>query len=102
MSILKNAPEGAEVLDLGAARVARAEARQGKPLPVIKLSAGYVEVSPEMDVLSADDFRVGRIRQGLEKLLADPADVDELVKDGLSKPDLESIVEFVTGNSLGE
>lgn len=102
MSILSAAPEGAEVLDLGAARVARAEARQGKPLPVIKLSAGYVEVSPEMDVLSADDFAAGRIRDGLAKLLADPADIDELVKGGVSKDDLEQIVQFVTANSLGE
>ena len=102
MSILKTAPEGAEVLDLGAARVARAEARQGKPLPVIKLSAGFVEVSAEMDVMSADDFAAGRIREGLAKLLADPTDVDELVKGGISKDDLEQIVQFVTGKSLGE
>lgn len=102
MSILVSAPEGAEVLDLGAARAARAEARVGKALPVIKLAAGFVEVSPEMDVLSADDFAAGRIREGLAKLLADPADVDELVKGGISKDDLEQIVQFVTGNSLGE
>ena len=102
MSILKTAPEGAEVLDLGAARVARAEARQGKPLPVIKLSAGFVEVSAEMDVMSADDFAAGRIKEGLAKLLADPTDVDELVKGGISKDDLEQIVQFVTGKSLGE
>jgi hypothetical protein len=102
MSIRDSAPEGAEVLDLGAARAARAEARVGKALPVIKLAAGFVEVSPEMDVLSADDFAAGRIREGLAKLLADPADVDELVKGGISKDDLEQIVQFVTGNSLGE
>lgn len=102
MSILDKAPAGAEVLDLGAARAARAEARVGKPLPVIKLTAGYVEVSPEMDVLSADDFSAGRIKEGLAKLLADPADVDVLVEGGVSKDDLEQIVQFVTGQSLGE
>lgn len=102
MSILREAPEGSEILDLGAARAARAEARQGKPLPVIKLSAGFVEVSPEMDVMSADDFAAGHIKDGLAKLLADPADVDELVAGGISKDDLEAIVQFVTGNSLGE
>lgn len=102
MAILKSAPAGAQVLDLGAARVARAEARQGQPLPVIKLGAGFVQVSPEMDVLSADDFAAGRIREGLSKLLADPTDVDELVKGGVSKDDLEAIVQFVTGVSLGE
>lgn len=102
MAILTAAPEGAEVLDLDAARAARAEARQGKPLPVIKLSAGYVEVSPEMDVLSADDFANGHIKEGLAKLLADPADVDVLAQGGISKDDLQAIVQFVTGNSLGE
>lgn len=102
MSILTEAPAGAEVLDLGAARAARAEARKGQPLPVIKLSAGFVEVSPEMDVMSAEDFAAGRLREGLAKLLADPADVDELIAGGVSKDDLEQIVQFVTGNSLGE
>lgn len=102
MAILKKAPDGANVLDLGAARVARAEARVGQPLQVIKLGAGFVQVAPEMDVLSADDFAAGHIREGLSKLLADPADVDELVKGGVSKDDLEAIVQFVTGVSLGE
>lgn len=102
MAILESAPAGASVLDLGAARNARAEARQGKPAPVIKLAAGYVEVSPEMDVLSADDFAAGRIKEGLSKMLADPNDVEALVAGGVSKDDLEAIVQFVTGASLGE
>lgn len=102
MSILKKAPEGVEVLDLAPIRAARAEALTGQPLRVIKLEAGYVGVKAELDVMSADDFAAGHIKAGLAKLLADPADVDVLVKDGLTKDDLNTIVEFVTGNSLGE
>jgi hypothetical protein len=104
MAILETAPDGAQILDLGAARAARAEARTaaGDPNPVIKLTAGFVEVTPEVDVLSAEDFAAGQIRSGLSKLLIDPADVDELVKGGLSAEDLEQIVTFITGKRLGE
>ena len=102
MSILKKAPEGVEVLDLAPIRAARAEALSGKPLRMIKIAAGYVEVKAELDVMAADDFALNHIRSGLSKLLADPADVDVLVKDGLTKDDINTIVEFVTGNSLGE
>lgn len=104
MAILKTAPAGSQVLDLGAARAARVEARAaaGEPLQLVKLDAGYVEVSPEFDVLCAEDFASGRMRAGLAKLLADPADIDALIEGGLSKDDLESLVEFVSGKSLGE
>lgn len=104
MAILKDAPEGAKVLDLAAARAARDEARAkaGETSAVIKLEAGFVEVKPEIDVLCAEDFKEGRIRLGLAKLLADPDDIDALVERGLSQGDLEAIVTFVTGVSLGE
>lgn len=102
MAILDRAPDGAEVLDLGAARAARKEARGDLPKPVIKLTAGFVEINPEFDVLSAEDFAAGHIKAGLARVLADPTDIDELVKGGLSQADLEAIVSFVTGRSLGE
>lgn len=104
MAILSEAPKGAKVLDLGAARIARTEARTatGEALPVIKLAAGYVEVKPEVDILSAEDFAAGHIRAGLAKLLADPADIDALVADGITKDDLDAIATFITGASLGE
>lgn len=104
MSIRSEAPAGAQVLDLDAARAARAEARvaAGDVNPVIKLAAGFVDVNPEFDVLAAENFSKGDIRGGLTKILADPADIDELVKGGLSTDDLESIVKFVTGVELGE
>jgi len=102
MSVLKEAPEGADVIDLDAARAARAEAAAGTPATVLKVSAGFIELRREVDVLAAEAFTSGQIREGLSKLLADPTDVDEIVKDGLSKADLQVIVTFITGNSLGE
>lgn len=102
MSVLKSAPEGADVIDLDAARAARAEAAAGTPPTLLKVSAGYIELCREIDVLAAEDFTSGKIRAGLSKLLADPADIDEVVKGGLSKPDLETIVTFITGKTLGE
>jgi len=104
MSILTDAPEGAKVLDLSAARVARAEARaaSGEGMSVIKVDAGYVQVKAELDLEAAEDFLAGRFRAGLTKLLADPADVDALLADGLSKGDLDAIGEFITGTTQGE
>jgi hypothetical protein len=43
-----------------------------------------------------------RVREGIAMLLADPADVDALYKDGLSAEDLGVIVEHISGKSLGE
>ena len=102
MSISKKAPEGSQVLDLGAARTARAEARAGQSAPVIKLSAGYVEIKAEMDVLVAEDLVNGKISSALSRLLADPADVDALMAEGITDEDLQSIVEFAAGKKLGE
>jgi hypothetical protein len=102
MAILKSAPEGSQVLDLNAARVARAEARAGKSNPVVKLAAGFVELSPEVDVIAAEELSAGHFRAGLGKLLVDPADIDVLLEGGLSKDDLESLVGFITGLNLGE
>lgn len=104
MAILASAPEGAKVLDLDAARAARAEARAaaGEANPLLKIDAGYIEVRPEVDLLCAEDFTAGRISDGLTKLLADPADAPVLLAHGLSQQDLEQIVSFVTGVSLGE
>jgi hypothetical protein len=104
MAILNTAPEGANVLDLGAARAARAEVRaaSGQSVPLIKIDAGFIEVRPEIDLLCAEDFVAGKFHEGLAKLLVDPADIDVLLADGLSKDDLEAITTFVTGTGLGE
>lgn len=100
MAILESVPEGAKVIDLDAARVARAEARESKTY--VKLSVGFVEVKPEIALESAEAFMEERIREGISFLLADPADVDVLYKDGLSAEDLGVIVEHISGKSLGE
>lgn len=104
MTILKKAPEGAQVLDLGAARVARAEARaaEGKGNPFLKLAAGFVEVKPEFALTVAFDFKAERIEEGLAGLLVDPADLPVLLADGLSGQDLEGIAKFINGTPLGE
>ncbi len=104
MSILMTAPDGANVLDLDAARAARAEARAaaGEANPFIKVSAGYIEVRPEIDLLVIEDFNANRISAALERLLVDPADVPALLSAGLSSADLQGITEFVTGKTLGE
>ncbi|NNC10697.1 hypothetical protein HII28_02190 [Planctomonas sp. JC2975] len=102
MSILSEAPDGAEVIDLAASRAARAEVDATLPPVLLKIEAGYIQVKRDLDVLCAEDFTAGRFRTGLAKLLQDPADVDELVKRGLSKDDLSAIVAHVTGSSLGE
>ena len=102
MAILKTAPEGAQVLDLNAARVARAEARGGKANPVVKLAAGFVEISPEVDVIAAELLSDGHFRAGLTLILVDPTDIDALLEGGLSKDDLEALVGFITGLTLGE
>ena len=100
MAILDSIPDGAKVIDLEAARVARAEARESKTY--VKLSAGFVEVKPEIALESAEAFEEGRVRDGISSLLADPADVDALYKDGISAEDLAVIVEHVSGKTLGE
>lgn len=104
MSILLDIPSGARALDLGAARVARAEARAaaGESNPFLKLSAGYVEVKPEFALTVAFAFKNEDIRGGLEGMLVDPTDVDALLADGLTSQDLQDIAKFVTGTSLGE
>ena len=104
MSVLKEAPQGSNVFDLDSERKARAEARAaaGEASPFIKLDAGYVELKPEIDALAAEDFTGGHIRAGLAKILADPTDVEEVVKGGFSRDDLQAVVKFLNGNSLGE
>ena len=104
MSILKAAPEGATVLDLDAARVARAEARAaaGQGASFLKFAAGYVEVKPEFALSVAFDLQAERIEEGLAGLLVDPADLEALLADGLTAQDLKSITEFITGTPLGE
>jgi len=102
MTIQQQAPDGAQIVDLVAARAARAEVDASLPPALLKIDAGYIEIRREIDVLSAEDFTNGQFRAGLSKLLADPADVDELVAFGLSKGDLELIVNYITGKTLGE
>jgi len=104
MAILSEAPKGAKVLDLGAARAARAEVRaaEGQGNPVIKLTAGFVEVRPEIAISIASAFENNDIRAGLAGLLVDPADVDALFEDGLTAQDMEEITKFLTGMTLGE
>ena len=100
MAILDKLPEGAQVVDLDAARVARNEAREGKTY--VKLSGGYIEVNAEIALASAEAFTEGRVAEGIGFLLADPADVDALLKSGLTAEDLQVLVEHVSGKTLGE
>ena len=102
MAILKTAPDGADVLDLAAARTARAEAHAWEPYPLIRLAAGFVEVRREIDVTAADDFAAGKFKPGLMKLLVDATDVEELVKGGFTRDDLDAVTRFITGRHLGE
>jgi hypothetical protein len=104
MAIRNEAPEGAEVFDIEAARQARAEVRaaEGKGNPFLKLSAGYVEVKSEFPITVAFKFQAEDIRGGLEDFLADPADIDVLLENGLSAQDLQEITKFVAGLTLGE
>lgn len=103
MSILKQAPKGSEVLDLGAARAARAEARAaaGKGRSFIKLTVGYVEVKPEIPLSVADDLVNEKVREGLAGILADPDDVAALLGE-ITQNDVEELAAFITGTSLGE
>lgn len=102
MTVLESAPDGAVILDLDKARVARAELAKDLPFRLIHLSAGYVEVKHEVDILCAEDFTAGRITDGLQKLLADPADIAAVIADGVTNEDFTAITAFVTGKSLGE
>ena len=104
MAILSEAPEGSAVLDFGAARAARAEARaaSGKGSSFLKLAAGYVEVLPEFPLSVADAFKAEDITAGLAGLLVDPTDVGVLMADGLTAQDLEALTKFISGVSLGE
>ena len=103
MTIRKKVPEGAEVLDLGAARAARAEARaaEGLGAKFLKISAGFIEVKVEIPVEVAFTLQ-SDIKAGLAGILVDPADVDALLADGLTAQDLEAMTDLVTGKSLGE
>ena len=102
MALLKKAPDGAKVLDLPSARLARAEARVGEPSSYIKLTAGYVEIKPELDVLVVGDLIEGNVKDALLRLFTDPKDVDVVMAEGISDIDLKAIFEFASGKSLGE
>lgn len=103
MAIVSKIPANAEVLDLAAARAARAEARaaDGKGTPFLKLSAGYVEVQPEIPVAAAFLFQEEKIKEGLALILVDQADID-ILWPILTQDDLAALVNFVTGKSVGE
>ena len=103
MTILNAAPDGAQVLDLGAARAARAEARasEGLGAKFLKISAGYIEVKTEIPVEVAYTLQ-SDIKAGLAGMLVDPDDVNALFKDGLTSQDLEAMEALITGKSLGE
>jgi hypothetical protein len=96
-------PEGSQVLDLAAARAARAEqrAKDGKGTPFVKLDVGYVEVLAEIPLAAAFAFKNEEIEAGLRLMLADGADVTALLDAGLSSGDLESLTAFLSGASLG-
>ena len=100
--ILDAAPEGARVLDLSAIHAARAEAHKDEPLPVVKLSAGFVEMKHEIELGAVEDFAKADFRSGLAKMLKDPGDVDALFDGGLTRDDLESLNRFLTGQTLGK
>lgn len=102
--IEQTAPDGAQVIDLPAGRAARAEqrAKDGEGVPYLRLSAGYVALKPEVPITAAMAFTNGEIEAGLRLMLKDPADVDLLLSDGLTAPDIDSIGTRLTGRSLGE
>jgi hypothetical protein len=102
--IRAEAPAGAQVFDLEAARAARQEARTaaGDSGALIKLAAGFIDVKSEFPITVGDLFKTGDIKGGLAELLVDPADVDELIKAGITSGDLAAITEFISGATLGE
>ena len=100
MAILSEAPKGAEILDLGAARAARAEARSGQPY--IKLSAGYVPANAEVRIDTAFLIDQGDVKGTLACLVTDPDDVEALLKDGLTAQDIQAIMQWITGLTVGE
>jgi len=100
MAIISELPKDAAVLDLGAARVARVEARSTKSF--IKLAVGYVEVVAEVPISAAFSINDGDIKGAIALLIADPADVDAILADGLTSGDIQEITKFITGKSLGE
>jgi hypothetical protein len=102
LTVLKAAPEGAKVLDLGAERAARAEVRAaaGDGAPFIRLSVGFIGVKPEIP-LAVADLMLTDTKAGLAGLLADPGDIDCLYSE-ITTGDLEALTEFITGKSLGE
>ena len=100
MALINELPEGAEVFDLGAARVARAEARTTKSY--IKLAKGYVETVTEIPLAAAFAITDDNIKGALSLFVADPADVDALLADGLTSGDIQAITQFIAGKSLGE
>ena len=104
MTLLKKAPAGANVLDLGAARLSRAEIRAGKGEgdPYLKLAAGYVQVKTEIPLIAAFLFQAEKIEAGLKEMLVDPGDVQALLDDGLTANDLDELGQFISGKSLGE
>ena len=102
MTIAKKAPVGAKVLDLQSARTARAEARAGEPAAYLKLSVGFVEIKPEMDIFVIEDLKVGNVKSALTRLFADPKDAEAVFAEGITDDDFKSIVEFSAGKSLGE
>jgi len=99
--ISDTAPEGAKVLDFTALRAAREEARAGRPLPVIKLAAGFVTCVAEVPIEAGYLLSDGKIREALEILLADPADAVAVLGDGLTAQDLTELFAFLR-TSLGE
>jgi hypothetical protein len=104
VSIRKDAPEGAHVLDLSAARAARAEARAaaGEGNPFLKLTVGYVEVKAEVPLAAMDFFTASDLTKGISALVADPEDVQTLLDDGLSTEDVTAILKFIGGTDQGE
>ena len=102
MAIVKKAPTGAKVFDLPAARTARAEARKGEPAVFLKLTAGYVEIKPELDIFVIEELLQGQVKPALVRLFVDPADADALLKEGICDADMKAIFEFAAGKELGE
>lgn len=100
MALITSVPEGSKVVDLDASRIARAEARTEKTY--IKLSVGFIEVNPEIALAASEDFEAGRIREGIASLLIDASDVDVLYEAGFTAEDLATVIEYVSGKTLGE
>jgi hypothetical protein len=67
----------------------------------VKVSAGYIEVQPEIPLAAAYEMKAENFEEGLALMLVDPADA-KLLWPTLTAEDFDALINFVTGKTLGE